>query len=114
VVGKANAGKSTTIREFLKLADETHGLHVFIINGKRGFTWLTSFEEYGRDVETTIDDCKDYDFLVFACQGLLLEEVHSALRKASFAFKDVHVHHYTEAPQCADEILKFFKSNVTK
>ena len=114
VIGKPNAGKSTTIRKFLDLDSvEKHGLHVFYIGGKRGFTWLTSFEEYGRDVEETIDGCKDdYDLLVFACQGLLLEEVHSALKKASFTFKDVPIHHYTEATQCADKILKFFKSNA--
>jgi ABC-type multidrug transport system ATPase subunit len=109
VIGKPNAGKSTTIREFLKLI-ESPSLHVFEIDGRHGFTWLTSFEEYDRDVESTVEDCREYDYLVFACQGEKLGEVHRALKKASFATLDVPVQRYTEAPGNAREILKFFRS----
>ena len=113
VIGKPNAGKSTTIRKFLELV-ESQNLHVFEINGRRGFTWLTSFEEYDRDVESTVEDCKEYDFLVFACQGERLGEVHRALNNASFITLDVPVHRYTEAPGNARGILKFFKSRNGK
>jgi hypothetical protein len=109
VIGLPNTGKSTTIREFRKLV-ETRGLHVFVIDGKLGFTWLTSFEEYDREVEPTIEDHIDCDFLLFACQGPKLPEVHKALKAESFEFKDCHVKHYSEAPSLAQEILKFFKS----
>lgn len=107
VIGRPNAGKSTTIREFLKLVDAKR-LHEFTLDGKRGFTWLTSFEEYDRDVEETIEERKSYDLLLFACQGEQLDNVHRALKRASFSFKDVPVHHYSEAPQNAREILRFF------
>jgi len=106
VVGKPNAGKSTTIRCFKGMVTiETY--HIFTLNGKRGYILLSSFEEGKRDIQSTIKKLLNYDLLVFACQGLKLTEVHDALKAASFAFKDVTIKSPSEAPAKALEVLKF-------
>jgi ABC-type polar amino acid transport system ATPase subunit len=110
VVGPPNAGKSTTIKEFKKLV-EMETFHIFILRGKRGYILSCSFEESGRDVESTIEKLREYDFLVFASQGDELAEIHAALRNASFVVADVRIQFPKDAPEKAREVLRFLNSN---
>ena len=107
VVGKRNAGKSTTIRHFKAMVTmETS--HKFTLNGKRGYILACSFEEVGRDIESTVKKYSGYDFLVFACQGPMLSDVHNALKEASFSVRDVAIKTPSEASEKATDILNFF------
>jgi hypothetical protein len=85
--------------------------HIFTLNEKRGYILSTSFEEADRDIEATIENLSGYDFLVFACQGLRLIDVHKALKKAAFIVKDVRIQSVHEAPAKAKEVLNFLNSN---
>ena len=111
VVGRPNAGKSTTIRHFRKLVEMVSRSHIFTLNGKRGYILATSFEETGRDVESTVKRLRKYEFLVFACQGPKLPDVHAALRNDSFVVEDVRIQSPKDAPEKAEEVLRFLNSN---
>jgi hypothetical protein len=106
VIGKPNAGKSTTIRNFKKMV-QMEGFHVFTLNGRLGYILSTSFEEAERDISATVRKRSGYDFLVLACQGPRLKRVHNALSAASFAIKDVNIETVRDAPKKAKEVFDF-------
>jgi ABC-type polar amino acid transport system ATPase subunit len=112
VVGKANAGKSTTIKEFKILVKIDRFAHEFTLNKKRGYVLSTSFEESPkRDIEATVKKLSGYDFLVFASQGPKLTAIHKVLKKTKFVVHDLNVTSFREAPEKAREILAILKSN---
>ena len=108
VVGAANAGKSTTCREFKKLV-KMESERKFTLNGKWGHILSSSFEETNRDVEATVRRYSGYDYLVLVCQGAVLKDLHAALKNASFLAKDVRIKHPTEAREKAKEVLARLK-----
>jgi len=110
IVGKPNAGKSTTIREFKSIV-KMESFHIFQLWGKRGYILSCSFEEAGRDIEATIKKLSGFDYLVFACQGPKLSRVHQVLEKASFISHDIVIQSVAEARNKAREIVSFFNSN---
>ena len=110
VVGKANAGKSTTIREFKKLVKVKGRRHVFILNRKWGYILSCSFEEKDWPITATIQKRAHYDYLVLACQGPMLNKLHSALKRVSFRVADVHVQAPREGAAKAKKVLSLLKS----
>jgi hypothetical protein len=112
VVGKPNAGKSTTIREFKSImGSKMEGFHIFRLHGKKGYILSCSFEEAGRNIEKTISKLSRYDLLVFACQGPKLSQVRQALEKSSFIPHDIPIDSVADARKKATEIVSFFNSN---
>jgi AAA+ ATPase superfamily predicted ATPase len=110
IVGKPNAGKSTTIREFKSIV-KMESFHIFRHFEKRGYILSTSFEEADRDIEATIKKLSGFDYLVFACQGPKLSRVHQVLEKASFISHDIVIQPGVEARKKAGEIVSFFNSD---
>jgi hypothetical protein len=89
VVGAANTGKSTTIREFKKLV-KMLSFHIFTLDDRRGYILSCSFEEAEWDVDVKIKSLSDYDFLVLASQGTELDNIRRALNKEHFDFENVN------------------------
>ena len=110
VVGKPNAGKSTTIREFKSIV-KMESFHTFKHFGKRGYILSCSFEEARRNIEATIKKLSGFDYLVFACQGPKLSRVHQALEKESFMPHDILIKSGDNTRKKASEIVSFFNSN---
>jgi hypothetical protein len=69
VVGSHYAGKSKTIRKYLKpKLSITEHEHKFTRNGNDGFVLSQSLEESDRDVDDLIKKYMDYDLLVLSAR----------------------------------------------
>ena len=106
IVGRPNAGKSTTIREF-KTTVTAVSFHEYKIGDKIGYVLSYSFETRC-DVDETINKLSEYDYLLFASQGEELETMHKVLNKAGFSVNDVNIQRPSDAPEKAKEVLRKF------
>lgn len=111
VTGEHFAGKSKTIREFLKpLLGMTTNEHKFIRNKKSGYILSQSFEESDKDVDDIINRYAPYyDLLVLAARpaseaGSKFNELSSKLKKRGFDILEHNV--------IADQPDSFYKQKA--
>lgn len=97
VVGKHYAGKSKTLKEYLK-PQLGIGInkHQFIRNGQSGFVLAQTCEEANRDVKETVTKYCGYDLLVLAARpinepGSCLAELEAELKKAGYQVKTLDI-----------------------
>lgn len=86
IVGKHYAGKSKTIREYLKpkVGISKHA-HKFTRNGQSGFVLSQSFEEADRDVREAVTRYSYYELLVLSTRPV--NESRSRLAELTLEFK---------------------------
>jgi hypothetical protein len=97
VVGKHYAGKSRTIRQYLKpkLGME-RDTRKFIRNGQDGYVLSQSFEEAKRDIQKIVNKYSHFDLLVLAARPAnespsCLMELIAELQNASYQVSTVNV-----------------------
>lgn len=115
VVGSHYAGKSKTVRKYLKpkLSIREYK-HKFTRNGKEGFVLSQSLEEADRDVDDLIRKYTDYDLLVLSARPAnemptSLNELKIKLQAAGYRASEVFVSRTNDESYYdgkADEILK--------
>lgn len=115
VVGSHYAGKSKTIRKYLKpKLGITEYEHKFIRNGKAGFILSQSLEEADRDVEYVVKKYMVYDLLVLSARPAherpsCLNKLTRKLQTAGYRVSEVLVDHTDDEDYYdgkAKEILK--------
>jgi disulfide oxidoreductase YuzD len=116
VVGKHFAGKSKTIREYLKpLLGIGINDHKFTLEEKHGYILSQSFEEADRDPDETIKKHSDCDLLVLAARpeeepASKLPSMRRALSEESFRVNVVRIHNKGQAEEKAQEVFELLAS----
>lgn len=96
VVGKHYAGKSKTLREYLKPKLGIGNKRQFTRNGQSGFVLVQTCEETEVDVQERVKKYSGYDFLVLAARPAnenpsYLAELEAELKKAGYQVKTLDI-----------------------